>query len=252
MARGGLAAAPFVAGVGWLAALIRRHRHELAPVWAVFALYAVAFLANQLIPRAWPLALPLGAVLTLVAARRWADGRAKRLYAVTAGVAATAWSALAWWAGPDHAPLLVALLLAGLAAELPWAWHHRRLRAPADRPWWHALLPSRRAADRGLSRVVDDWHTLAHDVGLEGLRLQSITVDDQGWTLLLQLSRRLTIADVAKQTPRLETAFDAVSDPGRHVRPGAMRVEPDPERASRCFLRVTLGLPAGPESAPTL
>src|SRR5207248_1162754 len=81
--------------------------------------------------------------------------------------------------------------------------------------------------------LVQGWPQLAEHVGLKGVRLDSAAVEDHGWILALRLPPRLSLADVVKEMPRLEAALDSMSINGLHVRPGAVRVEPDARRASR-------------------
>ncbi len=230
-----------------MTALIGRYRRELAPIWAALVVYSLAALFHGAAPQFWPFALPVGAAATAVAARQ-ASRRRERVYALAVGAFATVWSVLAWWAGPDHGPLVLALVVGGIAAELPWAWHHLHPGRDGE-PWWHAYRPSRRRQERALRRLVAGWPALAAEAGLEGVQVQSAELADHGWSFHLRVPPRLTLADLNKHVPRLEAALDVAS--GHHVRPGAVKIDPDQRRASRCHLRVLLTEPVvelSPES----
>lgn len=214
-----------------LARLLWRYRSELAPLWTGFLLACVATWTHQRHPGA---ALPL-AVLTValtalsarppaVLAGRWAPlaRTAERVY--TAGTVALsgAWlsAAVAW--GPATRPLPALAMLGAVAAGLPW-WLHQRRRARVR-----------------VARTIEAWPQFADAVGLPGSRIVSATVDRWGWTGRLALRRGQTAQQATGQAPAIESALG--------VRPGALRVEPDPHRADRAVLRV---IETDPHAAPT-
>jgi S-DNA-T family DNA segregation ATPase FtsK/SpoIIIE len=99
-----------------------------------------------------------------------------------------------------------------LAGGVPWWFHHRR-----------------RARVR-VERTIDAWPTFADAIGLPGSSVASGVVTRWGWTARLALRRGQTAAHAVAQTGAIESALG--------VRPGAVRVEPDPRRADRAVLRV--------------
>jgi S-DNA-T family DNA segregation ATPase FtsK/SpoIIIE len=213
-----------------LARLLWRYRSELAPFWTALALAAIAAWANQRHPAS---ALPLAALtvaLTALSARppaalarRWAplSRPAERVYTAATVALAGGWlsAAVAW--GPATRPLPTLALLGTLAAGLPWWFHHRR-----------------RARVR-VERTIEAWPQFAESVGLPGSRLVSATVNRWGWTGRLALRRGQTAAQATGQAPAIESALG--------IRPGALRVEPDPHRADRAVLRV---IETDPHAAP--
>jgi len=152
------------------------------------------------------LALALTALTTrppAVLARRWAPLARPAERAYTAG-------AVAW--GPGTRPLPPLALLGTVAAGLPWWLHHRR-----------------RARVR-IERTIEAWPQFADAIGLPGSRIVSAAVDRWGWTGRLALRRGQTAQHATGQAPAIESALG--------LRPGALRVEPDPHRADRAVLRV--------------
>jgi DNA segregation ATPase FtsK/SpoIIIE, S-DNA-T family len=213
-----------------LGRLLWRYRSELAPLWTGLLLAAVAAWAHTYHPGA---ALPLAALTVAVAglsarppaalARRWAPlGRpAERAY--TAGTVALAggWlaAAVAW--GPSPRPLPTLALLGTVVTGLPW-WFHRRRRARVR-----------------VERTIEAWPQFADAIGLAGSRLTSATVNRWGWTGRLALRRGQTAQQATGQAAAVESALG--------VRPGAVRIEPDPHRADRAVLRV---VETEPHAAP--
>jgi DNA segregation ATPase FtsK/SpoIIIE, S-DNA-T family len=208
--------------------LLWRYRSELAPFAVALAAAVGASWAHARHPGA---ALPLLAltvaatgVLTIPPIHvpdrlrellsRWAvyARTAERLYAASVIALGGLWltAATAW--GPSTPPLPTVALLGTVAAGVPWWTHHRR-----------------RARVR-VTRTLDAWPTFAESVGLPGSRLVSAVVDRWGWTGRLALRRGQTVAQAIGAVPAVESALG--------VRPGAVRVEPDPARADRAVVRV--------------
>jgi DNA segregation ATPase FtsK/SpoIIIE, S-DNA-T family len=221
------------------AALVRtawRYRSELAPVTATLLLALCAAWGHARNP-----ALAIGwgagtaavtAVLTVRPGRwplgRWLAGRwsvmarpAERRYAASVTGLAGAWLTVATVAGPGTPPLPAVALLGMTAAGIPWWFHHRR-----------------RARVR-VERTIAAWPTFADAVGLPGSTVDSATVSRWGWTARLALRRGHTAAHAIAATGPIESALG--------VRPGAVRVEPDPHRADRAVLRV---VETDPHAAP--
>ncbi|MCI0687526.1 MAG: hypothetical protein L0Y54_09860 [Sporichthyaceae bacterium] len=207
-----------LAWVGW------RYRSELAPFYLAFALWFGAGILHSSSEAA--IGVAVAAVAVTVALWRWGarigiDTRAERLYAtVVAGVAGL-WATAATWLSPGHEPLPVTLKLATVILAVPW-WLHRRRR-------------SRVRLQRGL----DAWPDLADKVGLAGSRIQSAAQTPWGWTGKVRLRQGQTVAEAINRLPAIES--------GMGVRQGAIRIEPDPDRADRFDLTV---LNADPHSEP--
>jgi DNA segregation ATPase FtsK/SpoIIIE, S-DNA-T family len=154
---------------------------------------------------------------------RWPVGRwaarwpviarpAERSYAASVVGLAGAWlsAATAW--GPGTPPLPTVAILGTLAAGLPW-WVDRRRRARVR-----------------VARIIDRWPTFADSIGLPGSRVLSAVVDRWGWSARLALRRGQTAQQVVIAAGAIESALA--------VRPGGVRVEPEPHRADRAVLRV--------------
>lgn len=218
--------------LGTAARMAWRYRSELAPFTAALALLVCGTWLHYRSPAAAvPLAL-LTAALTAIlgASPAWWPGRAgravvawldrwpvyahrlERLYAASVVALAGAWLATATARGPGAAPLPTVLLLGTLVGGVPW-WTHRRRRARVR-----------------VTRILDAWPTFSDSVGLPGSRVVSAVVDRWGWTGRLALRRGQTVAQAIAAAPGIESALA--------VRPGAVRVEPDPARADRAVLRV--------------
>jgi S-DNA-T family DNA segregation ATPase FtsK/SpoIIIE len=129
------------------------------------------------------------------------------------------------------------LLLGTVAGGLPW-WTHRRRRARVR-----------------VTRTIEAWPTFAESAGLPGSRLLSAVVDRWGWSGRLALRRGQTTTQAIAAAPGIESALG--------VRPGAVRVEPDPARANRAVRRVIetdplaipvtwSGIPADSGRAPSI
>jgi S-DNA-T family DNA segregation ATPase FtsK/SpoIIIE len=209
-----------------LARLLRRYRSELAPpaIAAVLALTAAWTHARH---SGW--AIPVAALSVALSATlgappdRWPLGRylarwrvmerrAERLYAASVVGLAGAWLAAATAYGPGRPPLPTVAALGALVAGVPWWTHHRR-RARVQ-----------------VERVIAAWPTFADAVGLPGSRLTSAVVDVWGWTARLALRRGQTASQAVAHLGAIESALA--------VRPGGVRIEPDPRRSDRVIVRV--------------
>jgi S-DNA-T family DNA segregation ATPase FtsK/SpoIIIE len=109
-------------------------------------------------------------------------------------------------------PLPWLLVVATLAAGVPW-WTHRRRRARVT-----------------VDRTIQAWPDVAESIGLVGSRIVSAVVDVWGWRARVSLRRGQTVADAISRVPAIES--------GLSTRPGAVRVTPDASRADRFTLRV--------------
>jgi S-DNA-T family DNA segregation ATPase FtsK/SpoIIIE len=212
--------------------MLWRYRSELAPCTAALCMLVYGAWAHSRNPAgAWPLAGLTAAVTAglgvppgrwpgragraLVGVLdRWAvyARQAERLYAASVVALAGSWLSAATRWGPGTAPLPAVLLLGTLAGGLPW-WTHRRRRARVR-----------------VTRTLDAWPTFSESIGLPGSRVTSALVDRWGWSGRLALRRGQTVAQAIAAAPAIESALA--------VRPGAVRVEPDPSRADRAVLRV--------------
>lgn len=194
-----------------LGRLLWRYRSELAPASAGAALLAGAGAGHLLAPQWWWTALP-GGLVAAAAAWRWAADRpVERRYVEAVGLAATGWLAVAWWAGLSE-PLCGALALGAAGAAVPW-WRHRRRRTRVR-----------------MRRILEHWRHHAEAARLPGSRVQSISATSYGCDLRLRLRPGQTVDDVTRHRDRLASALG--------TRPGALRVEPEPRKASRCVVRV--------------
>jgi len=128
------------------------------------------------------------------------------------GRAGRAWLAAAAAWGPGTPPLPTVAWLGTLAAGVPW-WVDRRRRARVR-----------------VARIIDRWPTFADAVGLPGSQVLSAVVDKWGWSARLALRRGQSARNAVAQVAAIESALA--------VRPGAVRIEPDPDRADRAMLRV--------------
>lgn len=201
-----------------------RYRAELGPGWAALGLALVGSLGHDLAPAWWPLALPLGAAATAAAWHWRADRLTERVYVLAVGIAATLWTAAAWWASIAHDWLFLTAVLGVLAASLPRWWHYRR----RGKITVHPGAP--RGARRELRRLLRSWPELAEYMELGGSHVQRAEADKVGVTLTLALRAGLTVADVVSKLGRVESVLE--------TRPGAVRVMPDTQRAHRAFLRI--------------
>lgn len=213
-----------------LGRLLWRYRSELAPFWTSLLLVVVAAWAHERHPGAATALAALTVALTALSVRppavmasRWAPlaRPAERAYAAGTVALGGGWlaAAVAW--GPSTRPLPAVALLGTVAAGLPWWLHHRR-----------------RARVR-VERTIEAWPQFADGIGLPGSSLVSATVDRWGWTGRLALRRGQTAQQATGQAAAIESALG--------VRPGAVRIEPDPHRADRAVLRV---VETDPHAAP--
>ncbi|MCI0686804.1 MAG: hypothetical protein L0Y54_06140 [Sporichthyaceae bacterium] len=210
--------ASLLAWVGW------RYRSELAPFYLAFALWFGAGILHSSPEAAFGVAV--AAVAVTVALWRWGarlgmNTRIERIYATIVAGAAGVWATAATWFSPGHEPLPVTLKLATLILAVPW-WFHRRRRARVR-----------------LQRGLEAWPDLAETVGLGGSRIQSAEQTPWGWTGKLRLRQGQTVAEAINRLPAIESAMG--------VRSGAIRIEPDPDRADRFDLTV---LNADPHAEP--
>ncbi len=204
-----------------------RYRSELAPLTVTLSLGLCASRAHARHPGlAVPLAVATAAATAVLAVRpgrwrvgRWLAGRwpvaarpAERRYAAALTGLAGSWLTIATAFGPGTPPLPTVAFLGMLTGGVPWWFHHRR-----------------RARVR-VERTIDAWPTFADAIGLPGSSVASAVVTRWGWTARLALRRGQTAAHATAQTGAIESALG--------VRPGAVRVEPDPARADRAVLRV--------------
>jgi len=194
-----------------------RYRSELAPLYLVAALFAVACWLHVTRPHCWPLVLSAtvtaaGTLLSL-GAKAGLSARAERLYTAGAMLAAGGWLAAAASAGPATSPLPQFLVLGGAVVAVPW-WAHRRRRARVR-----------------VERKLAAWPDIAKTIGLPGSQVMSATVDLWGWRARFRLARGQTIADVTTRIPAIESGLGTFR--------GAVRVYPTPDDlANRCELRV--------------
>jgi S-DNA-T family DNA segregation ATPase FtsK/SpoIIIE len=220
---------PFLAE--WVALAVRvgfRYCSELVPMLVIGVLYLVALV---LYGRD---GAPLGVALVALAAAGalcWPRvapllRRVERVYAVAVVLTGGAWLTAATAAGPTTQPLPFLLVGAAIVGGVPW-WAHRRRRAKVR-----------------VERTLDAWPDIADAVGLPGSRVMSAVVDRWGWRARIGLPAGQTATDLVNSTAALES--------GLHTRPGAVRVEPDPDRADHALIRVlTLDPHAQPIPYPT-
>jgi DNA segregation ATPase FtsK/SpoIIIE, S-DNA-T family len=198
-----------------LARYLYRYRSELAPL----AVAAGLFLTAALLHGRSPLTTGIVAVLdlTIAGGLTWAPiapdlRRSERAYAVTVTLTAGTWLIPATLWGPAHPPMPPLLLIGTILAAVPW-WAHRRRRAKVQ-----------------VERTLGAWPDIAEAIGLPGSRVMSAVVDLWGWRARIGLRRGQTVTDLINRVPALES--------GLGTRPGAVRVEPDPDRADRALIRV--------------
>ncbi|MGC9666850.1 FtsK/SpoIIIE domain-containing protein [Planosporangium sp. 12N6] len=196
--------------------LLFRYRSELAPPATAATLDLGALWLHHAHPGTWPWLLATtgaAALLALTHGAPWGvDRREERRYAAVTTALAGGWLAAATALGPAHDPLQPALLLATVAAGVPW-WAHRRRRARVR-----------------VDRTIQAWPELAEAAGLAGSRVLSAVVDVWGWRARVALRGGQTVADAVARVPAIES--------GLGTRPGAVRVEADPAHAGRFLLRV--------------
>jgi DNA segregation ATPase FtsK/SpoIIIE, S-DNA-T family len=192
-----------------------RYRSELAPFAVAAALGITALYLHARQPHLWPAIVVLSAVLAVFLwsfSGRWLNRPAERSYAASVAALAGAWLAVAVATGPGTRPLPTVWFLGLLAAGLPW-WTHRRRRARVR-----------------VERTLESWPRVAEETGLTGSRVMSAVVDRWGWRALIHLRGGQTATDALNRLPAIESALG--------TRRGAGRIEPDPVRADRAYLRV--------------
>lgn len=201
--------------------LLWRYRSELAPLWTSLTLAAVATWMHQRHPGASVVLAVLVPALTALSAappavlvRRWPTlaRRAERFYVAAVVALAGGWLSAAVEWGPGTPPMPGLATVGTVALAVPWWTHHRR-----------------RSRVR-VERTIEAWPQFAEAVGLPGSRILSAAVDRWGWSGRLALRRGQTVQHAVNQAPAIESALGA--------RPGAVRIEPDRERADRALLRV--------------
>jgi S-DNA-T family DNA segregation ATPase FtsK/SpoIIIE len=136
----------------------------------------------------------------------------ERGYAVAVLLAGAGWLTAATHFGPGTAPLPLLWLAGTIAGSIPW-WAHRRRRAKVR-----------------VERTLAAWPQITAAVGLPGTRVMSAVVDRWGWRARIGLPPGQTPTDLINSTRALES--------GLRTRPGAVRVEPDPDRADHAMIRV--------------
>lgn len=204
--------------------LLYRYRSELAP----FALAALTTLAALILharhPAWWPLivaASVVAAAALLTSGSRLLDRLEERVYAAAVALLGGSWLAAATALGPGTGPLPGLLVLGTFLGALPW-WRHRRRRARVR-----------------VERTIEAWPETAEALGLAGSRITSAVADLWGWRARIHLRRGQTPGDVRAKLPAIES--------GLGTRPGAVRVEADPDRANEAVLRV---LDSDPHARP--
>lgn len=191
-----------------------RYRSELAPFAVAAALLlAAAILHDNELPPGW---VPLAA-LPVAGGLCWPRVAPllrpiERGYAVTITVLGGGWLTASVALGPDTPPLPLILLIGTVVGGVPW-WAHRRRRAKVR-----------------VERTLDAWPDITAAIGLPGSRIMSAVVDRWGWRARIGLPPGTTATDLINATQALES--------GLGTRPGAMRVEPDPNRADHATIRV--------------
>ncbi|HSV67562.1 MAG TPA: hypothetical protein VLJ59_16865 [Mycobacteriales bacterium] len=191
-----------------------RYRSELAPFGLAGGLWLIGLYLHARHPGAWPYLLGLTVAFAAVQVRGtgWLDRAIERAYAAAVTIAAGVWLTVAAVAGSSHPPLPALLLLGTVAAGWPW-WVHRRRRARVR-----------------VERTLAAWPDIAEAVGLAGSRVLSAMVDLWGWRARIRLRRGQTVADALTRLPAIESSLG--------TRPGAARIEADPDRADRFVLRI--------------
>jgi S-DNA-T family DNA segregation ATPase FtsK/SpoIIIE len=219
-----------------LARVLYRHRSAFRP----FAVTAAAFILAAIIHRHHPGYWVIAAVVTAAAGGFlgmphrliWAQpGRelragwitraweacgisrpAERAYVTAVAVTAGGWISAAIAIGPLTHPLPGIAAIATVILGIPW-WAHRRRRARVR-----------------IERTMQAWPGMAGNMGLPGSRITSAAGDAWGFTARVILRKGTTAIHAVNQVPAIES--------GLGVRPGSVRVTPDPDRADRVIVRV--------------
>ena len=203
--------------IEWIELIARlgyRYRSELAPliVAGTLALAAAILHGNQVGP--WWVAL-LAALVTGAVCWPWITPSLRpieRGYAAAVVALSGGWLTAATAYGPGTPPLPLLLAAGTIVAGVPW-WAHRRRRAKVR-----------------VERTLAAWPDITAAVGMPGSRVMSAVVDRWGWRARIGLPPGKTASDLISSAPALES--------GLHTRPGAVRVEPDPDRADHAMIRV--------------
>jgi FtsK/SpoIIIE family len=201
-----------------------RYRSELTPLYLTLTTVTAASILHATHPRSWPwilTATTLAAFGLAILGRRVGLTRPiERIYATTVTTMTGAWLVAATAIGPMHPPL-PRTLIGAVVLAVPW-WAHRRRRARVR-----------------VERQLAAWPDIADSIGLAGARVMTAVVDAWGWTARMALRRGHTVTDALTKLPAIESALG--------TRPGAVRIEADPDRADHFLMRV---LHTDPHSRP--
>jgi S-DNA-T family DNA segregation ATPase FtsK/SpoIIIE len=199
-------------------ALVRcvyRYRSELAPPALAGMLALTGAVLHSRFPHMAPFVAALAAVVAAGLSRPEIAPDLRRIergYAITVTIAAGLWLAFATTHGPGTTPLPALLVTGTILGGVPW-WAHRRRRVKVR-----------------VERTLEAWPDIADALGMPGSRVLSAVVDLWGWRARISLRRGQTVNDLMNRVPALES--------GLGTRPGAVRVEPDPDRADHALIRV--------------
>jgi S-DNA-T family DNA segregation ATPase FtsK/SpoIIIE len=206
--------ADLIEWIEWATRIGFRYRSELVPFILAGTLWLTAAIlnGNQLPP--WWVLLAAAPVAGGLCWPRVAPllRPIERGYAVAITVLSGGWLTAATALGPNTPPLPLGMLVGTIAGGVPW-WAHRRRRAKVR-----------------VERTLDAWPDITAAVGIPGSRIMSAVVDRWGWRARIGLPPGTTATDLINTTPALES--------GLRTRPGAVRVEPDPDRADHATIRV--------------
>jgi hypothetical protein len=202
-----------------------RYRSELAPIHATYLAALAGWLLRATHPGWWPgilaTTMVTGFALVRFGHRVGLARPIERVYAAAVVTMAGAWLAAATAQGLTRRPLPQLLIIGGVLLSVPW-WAHRRRRARVQ-----------------VERTLAAWPQIAESIGLAGSRVMSAVVDAWGWTARVALCRGHTVADAVGKLGAIESALG--------TRPGAVRIEPDRDRADHFLMRV---LHTDPHSRP--
>ncbi|HEX4063137.1 MAG TPA: FtsK/SpoIIIE domain-containing protein [Streptosporangiaceae bacterium] len=215
---------------------IYRHRSALAPFTTALAALITAAILHIHHARWWipvtvmtvTVAVLLGFPYPVLArcragahlahglSRMWAaagiDRATERAYAAVVVTVTGGWLAAATALGPIK-PLPQIGGIGTVILGVPW-WYHRRRREKVR-----------------VERITrEQWPVLAEHIGLPSVHITSAVVDVWGWTARAILKKGTTAHQVTSKIPDIES--------GLGLRPGSVRVTPDPDRANRLTLRV--------------
>jgi len=214
--------------IGSLTRLGWRYRSELAPLAVAGVVVWSAQWTHTHHPGWWPLiaaaTVAVVAVLTVfgrwwrrLVSLPWLSRGPERAYIGACTAIGGGWWAAATAVGVDAQPLPWLAIAGAVVCAVPW-WTHRRRR--------HKVR---------VERILDGWPEVADAAGLQGSRPVSALVDAWGWTARIALPRGRTATEVVAAVPAIESGLGAAV--------GSVRVEPDPHRADRAYLRVLDGDP---------